>query len=182
MVNYYNPYLTRNNQLTELQNMRDSLNNQIQQMQQQSIPQIPQPTNLTQNFQLAPNNNTSNLRIIDNENDVQKEIVLTDTYFLLKDNSTMWIKNAKGDIRSFTVEEIIPKDDKDILIEKLQKEIEQLKGGNVNANREYSKPVNEQLYDQSSKWDVESVGNEIKTDQSTDVSTISNSKTAKRKS
>jgi hypothetical protein len=40
----------------------------------------------------------------------------------------MFIKNSKGEIREFNIEEVIPKDEKDILIEKLTKENEKLKG------------------------------------------------------
>ena len=39
----------------------------------------------------------------------------------------MWVKNAKGDIRGFELNEIIPKDNKDMQIEFLQSQIEQLR-------------------------------------------------------
>lgn len=180
-MNFYNPYINQGNYLNELQNMRDRIDNQIQQVQQQPMPQIPQPTNLTQNFQLAPNNSNSNFKIVNTVDEVQKEIVLTDTYFLSKDNTQMWIKNSKGDIRIFTVNEIIPKDEKDILIENLQKQIEELKGENDNAIRQYSKSDDEQLYEQSSSNINESIGNEAETNKSSNVSTLSNSKTTKRR-
>ena len=55
------------NYLQELNNMRGRIDNQIQQVQrrQQNMPQLPmqQPTNLTQNFQLASNNN-GNIRLV----------------------------------------------------------------------------------------------------------------------
>lgn len=180
MVNFYNPYMTQGNYLTELQNMRERIDNQIQQAQQQ-MPQIPQPTNLTQNFQLAPNNNTSNFKLVNSLDEVQKEIVLTDTYFLAKDNTQLWIKSSKGDIRTFTVNEIIPKDEKDILIENLQKEIDRLKGDGINANREYSKSNDEQLYEQSNAEYSGTVGNTIKTNESERIPTVSTSKTTKRR-
>ena len=185
MIGYGMPYNMNmsGNYVNELQNMRDRLDNQIQQIQQQqqSMPQMPiqQPTNLTQNFQLAPNNANSNFRVVTNIEDVQKEIVLTDTYFIDKDNSQMWIKNSKGDIRVFEVTEIIPKDEKDLLIENLQKQIEELKGGKSN---EFSKSNGELLYEQSNASFNAQFGTKITANEPTDVPTIPDSKTTKRKS
>jgi len=178
----YNPYMNKEKQIADLKNMADSINNQIMQLQQQPIPQMPQqPTNLTQNFQLAPTN-SGNLQSVNSIEDVQKEIVLADTYFISKDLSALWIKNPKGDIRTFIVNEIIPKDEKDILIENLQKEIKQLKGGNVNATREYSNSNDEQLYEQSSSKYDRTMGNETTTNESSRLSDIQDGKTTKRKS
>ena len=137
----YNPYMNMSgNYITELQNMRDRIDNQIQQVQNQ---QMPQPTNLTQNFQLAPNVN-SNFRLVNGIEDVQKEIVVTDTFFLNKDNSNLWIKNTKGDIRTFTLSEVIPKDERDLLIEDLQKQIKELKGGESNEFKSNGKQHDKQ--------------------------------------
>lgn len=150
-----------------LKNIIDQANNQLQQIQNQPpMPIQQQPTNLTQNFQLAPNNMQSNFKLVNNLKDVEKEIVLADTYFLTKDNSQMWIKNSKGDLRTFEIEEIIQKDEKDILIEKLQKQINELKGDTNNDKSNDSTNVNESTT----------------TEQSTSVQPITTSKTAKRKS
>lgn len=185
MIGYGMPYMNMSgNYMNELQNMRDRIDNQIQQVQQQqqNIPQIPiqQPTNLTQNFQLSPTTSQGNFKIVNSLDEVQKEIVITDTYFLSKDLSNLWIKNTKGNIRIFNIEEIIPKDDKDILIEKLQKEIEVLKG--VGINEQYDKSNDEQLYEQSITRNDESIGNKIEANKSSNVSILSGGKTAKRKS
>ena len=179
MANYFNPYIGMSgNYMNELQNMRDRIDSQIQQVQQQqqNMNQIPmqQPTNLTQNFQLAPTTQNNNFKIVNNIDEVQKEIVLVDTYFISKDTTQMWIKNSKGDIRVFTIEEIIPKDEKDILIENLQKQIAELKGGNLNATTQFSKSNDNQLYEPANQ--------SITTNEPADVSAISNSKTTKRKS
>lgn len=177
MNNFYNPYMMQGNYVTELQNMRDRIDNQIQQVQNQQR-NMQQPTNLTQNFQLAPNN-TNNVKFINNFEDVQKEIVVLDTYFFNNDMSNMWIKNTKGEIRTFTITEIIPKDEKDILIENLQKQINELKGGSSN---EYAKPNDEQLYKQSSSEFNTSIGKSITTNEPSNVSDLSNSKKTKYKS
>ena len=98
-----------------LKSIIDQANGQLNQLHTSPI---------TQNFQLSPMNN---FRIVAVYEDVEKEMVLNDTYFLGKDLKGFWIKNSRGDIRTFEMKEIIPKDDKDILIEKLQKELEEMK-------------------------------------------------------
>ena len=133
MTNAYNPQpsLDRiNAQINELEKMKT----QIQQPMQQ-------PTNLTQNFQLAPTNNHT-VRYANTIEDVTKEQVFYDTPFFSKDMSVLWFKSAKGDIKSYELNEIVPKDSKDFEIEYLKSQIEELKGmikndANVtNANAE----------------------------------------------
>ena len=116
---YYNNQVNLdriNNQINELEKIR----NQLQQP-------IPQPTNLTQNFQLTPNVNP--LKYATSMNEVKRENVNSDTPFFSKDMSVVWIKNTKGDIKTYELTEIIPKDEKDLKIEYLQLQIEQMKKG-----------------------------------------------------
>ena len=119
-TNIYNPQASIdriNTQIAEL----EKLKNQIPQTTMQ------QPTNLTQNFQLAPSNNVA-IRYADSIDDVQKSLVIGDTPFFSKDLSILWIKNTKGEIKSYSVTEIIQKDEKDLQIESLQAQIAELKG------------------------------------------------------
>ncbi len=102
-----------NNQIKELESVRN---------QYQNLPH----QNVTQNFQLFPNNN-SLLRYVNDIEEVKKEFVVGDTPFFSKDLSLLWIKNSKNEIRIFDLKEIIPKDEKDIMIESLQLQIEELK-------------------------------------------------------
>ena len=125
---YNNPYF--NNVYNPQANL-DKINEQISQLekmrqQMQQPVQTPQPTNLTQNFQLAPTNHT--MKFVNTIDDVNKEVVYIDTPFFSKDMSVVWIKNAKGDIKTYELNEIVPKDSKDIQIEYLQSQIEELKG------------------------------------------------------
>ena len=85
-----------------------------------------QPT-LNQTIQVSPTPNIG-IKYVNSVEDVSRELVFMDTPFLMNDFSKMFIKNAKGEIREFNIEEVIPKDEKDILIEKLTKENEKLKG------------------------------------------------------
>lgn len=137
---YYNPQLSIdriNSQIAELEKIK----NQIQQPIQQ-----PQPTNLTQNFQLAPTNRDV-IKYANSMEEVQREMVTGETPYFSKDMSIVWIKNTKGEIKTYELNEIIAKDDKDIKIEYLQAQIEDLKKGmrnyesNANINESITKPV-----------------------------------------
>lgn len=176
MNSFYNPYMIQGSYINDLQNMRDNIDKKIQQIQQQNYQQ---PTNLTQNFQLAPTNGNNNIKNVNSLDEVQKELVLADTYFFNNDMTNLWIKNSKGDIRTFDVKEIVPKDEKDILIENLQKQIEELKENKAN---EYNKPNGEQLYEQSNAEYKEQFREQITKTEPSNVSNLSNNKTTKHKS
>ena len=136
---YYSPQANIdriNSQIAELEKLRS----QIPSMQQTT------PTNLTQNFQLTPQYNQ--MRYVNALEDVKKEIVVIDTPFFSRDLSVLWIKNAKGDIRSFELNEIIPKDNKDMQIEFLQTQIEQLRK-EIKRN-EYNADVDDAVEDEKS--------------------------------
>lgn len=122
-----------NNQMyqQELQNMRDRIDRQLQQVQQN--PNTGLPTPITQNFQLAPSQSNTNIKYVNSIDEVKRELVFSDTIFLNKEYNTMWIKNTKGDIRTFNIMEMIQKDEKDIEIENLQAQILELKGMINNA-------------------------------------------------
>lgn len=115
----YNPQASIdriNNQISELEKLRN-------QMQQPVTP----PTNLTQNFQLAPQNRDV-IKYANSMEEVQKDLVMGDTPYFSRDMSIVWIKNLKGDIKTYELKEIIPKDEKDIKIDYLMAQIEELKG------------------------------------------------------
>lgn len=122
---YNSPYLNAyspqanidriNNQITELENMKKQINQQPM-----------QPTNLTQNFQLAPTNQSS-MRFANSIEDVKKSVILGETPFFSNDMSVLWVKNNKGEIKSYELNEIIPKDERDLLIESLQMQVNELR-------------------------------------------------------
>ena len=108
-----------NNQIAELEKMRNQLQQPIQP--------------ITQNFQISPTNRET-IRYANSIEEVQKELIIGDTPYFSKDMSIVWIKNTKGEIKSYELTEIIPKDDKDIRIEFLEAQIKELKEGmKVNA-------------------------------------------------
>lgn len=101
--------------------------NELERMKQQ-LQQPQQPTNLTQNFQIAPQNHDV-IRYATSIDEVQRDMVIGDTPYFSKDMSVVWIKNTKGEIKTYELNEIIPKDEKDLKIEYLQAQIEELKKG-----------------------------------------------------
>ena len=151
------------NEINSLQQMKDRLKNNA----------VQQPAAINQTFQLAPQNNNV-IKFVNSIDDVQKELAITDTPFINKDYSMLWIKNAKGDIRTFELIEIIPKDEKDILIEDLQKQVSRLS----NQIKEMSR--NEQQYNETSdEYESEQFDKPV---ESKTTSNVSNVRTSKSKS
>ena len=117
---YSSPYSMMNNI-----SLNDRIDNEIERLKQMKS-QVQQPAPITQNFQLAPTH--SGMKYANTIDDVKKEIVYFDTPYFSKDMSVLWVKNSKGDIKAYELTEIVEKDDKDIQIEYLQSQIEELKG------------------------------------------------------
>lgn len=152
---YNNPYMPYNsqsaidrinNQMAELEKMREQLQKPIQ-----------QPTNLTQNFQIAPTNREV-IKYANSMEEVQRDMVVGDTPYFSKDMSVVWIKNTKGEIKTYELTEIVPKDNKDIQIEYLQAQIEELK-----------KEMRKHESDDDAN---EPITKSIKSEESTDVPTV----------
>lgn len=127
--------------MNDLQAMRDKIDRQMQQiqMQQQQTQQMQQPTNLTQNFQLAPNNTSNNdleSKYANNIEEVKNTLVIKTGIFATKDFSTIWIKDVTGKIRTFKTEEIIEMDEKDKEIYMLKRQVEELKRNFIKPQKE----------------------------------------------
>ena len=153
MPNAYNSQATLdriNNQMNELDKIR-------QQVQQQTV-QPQTPTNLTQNFQIAPTNREV-IRYAGSIDEVQRDMVIGDTPYFSKDMSVVWIKNTKGDIKTYELNEVILKDEKDMKIDFLMAQIEELKkemkdnesNGNVDEPIKNEESTNVQAISKSSK-------------------------------
>lgn len=118
--------------MQDLQNMREKIDRQMQQMQQlnqNQMQQQPTPTNLTQNFQLAPNptNNELESKYANNIDEVRNTFVMKTGVFLNKELNTLWIKNTNGDIRTFELNELVEIDPKNREIALLKQELEKMK-------------------------------------------------------
>ena len=166
---YMNPYNNYNQQ-----NINDRIDNQIAQLNQmkEQFKNNQQPA-INQTFQLAPNGNNI-MKYANTIDDVAKEIVYNDTPFFSKDMSILWVKNTKGDIKTYELNEIIPKDAKDLQIEYLQSQIEELKGMVKNVSNVTNDDA-EQNATNTSKYD-ESIREESESKKSNGFSKISRSK------
>lgn len=120
----FNPY-NQNLYLQDLQNMRDRIDRTMQNYQNQTQQQAP----ITQNFQIAPQTNPSELQsgYANNIDEVRNIFMTKNGVFVNKDLTTLWFKNTEGNIRTFTLAEVIEKDAKDMKIEELEKQIEEMK-------------------------------------------------------
>ena len=144
---FNNPYIQRGFNQQNMYEQIDNQINQLQQMKDQMKNNQQQPA-INQTFQLAPTNNHT-MRYANTIEDVKKETVYYETPFFSKDMSVAWIKSPKGDIRAYALTEIIEKDEKDIKIEFLQAQIEELKKGMV-KNESINEYVDEPITDEKS--------------------------------
>ena len=168
---YNTPYYNNQANLDRLNNQIAELEKIRMQMQQP----IQQPTNLTQNFQLAPSNRDV-IKYAASIEEVQKEMVVGDTPYFSKDMSVVWIKNTKGEIKTYELNEIIQKDAKDLQIDLLQNEIAELK----KEMRKYDVRItnaDESKDTANTQWYDETTGESIKEGKSTSVQRVSRSKT-----
>lgn len=108
-----------NEQITHLEAMKKQIEQQ---------PKQQQPTNLTQNFQIAPTNRDT-IKYANSIDEVERDMVVGDTPYFSKDMSVVWVKNTKGEIKTYELEEIVPQDEKDIQIQLLQEQINELRRG-----------------------------------------------------
>lgn len=127
----YNYYPNNQFYIQDLQAMRDRIDSQVRQLQNQQPIQQP----ITQNFQLAsnPTNNELESKYADSFEEVKNTFVMKTGVFVNKDFSTLWIKDVTGNIRTFATEEVIEMDEKDKEIQELKKQVNELKGEIENA-------------------------------------------------
>ena len=127
--NFYNtnPYYqtpTRQDNLNMIDEQISRLNQMKSQLTQQQPTQQHQPS-INQTFQLAPTSQNT-MRYVNTMEDVAKEMVFGDTPFFSKDMSVMWLKNAKNEIKTYELNEIVPKDEKDLMIENLKIQLDEM--------------------------------------------------------
>ena len=137
---YMNPYIntytqqpTNNMQLVnnydDYLKYLDKEKERVEKTKEQYISRFQQQPTLNQTIQVTPTPSQSiALKHVKGVEDVNSELVMFETPFVLDDYSTLFIKNTNGEVRTFVMEEIIPKDEKDKIIEQLRLENEELKG------------------------------------------------------
>lgn len=171
---YNNPYMQNYTNSYGQQNLNERIDSQIAQLQQmkEQIKNNNQPA-INQTFQLAPNH--SGIKYVNSLEEVKRENVFTDTPFFSKDLSVVWLKNANGNIKAYELTEIVEKDSKDIQIEFLQAQIEELRGkieNDTNVTNAYA----EQNETNTTANDG-STGETIKKSKPSSIQKISRSKT-----
>lgn len=128
--NYPNYYGNPNAyNIQEMQNLRERIDKQIAQMQNPQ-PFVPQPPQIQQTFQLNnPQQNSSDFdaKYTENVEEVKNTLTLRNTLFLTKDMTTMWLKDAGGNVKAYSLSEVIEKDEKDAKIDELTKQIEDMR-------------------------------------------------------
>lgn len=166
---FQNPYMPNyyNNNFNQ-QSMNDRIDNQIAQLQQmkEQMKNNQQPA-INQTFQLAPSNH-SGMKYVNTMDEVSKEQVFADTPFFSKDMSVLWVKDNKGNIKSYELKEIVPLDEKDMKINFLMAQIEELKK-EMKANESNAN------VDEPSSITIEN-------EEPTNVSTVSKPKTKSKQS
>jgi hypothetical protein len=167
-MSYYNPQ----SNIDKLNEQINNLEKMKAQMQQNAVQQ-PVP-NVTQNFQLAPTNRDV-IKYAASIDEVQRDMVIGDTPYFSKDMSVVWIKNTKGDIKTYELNEIVPKDEKDIQIEMLQAQIDELKKGMV-ANEQPITNVIQPEITTDTTGDDEPTRTTTKENKSTSIQRVSTSK------
>lgn len=127
-----------NNPFMQQQNL-DRINDQIKQLENIRN-QMQQPAPITQNFQLVPSNSIRYAKSIE---EVDKSPVIGDTPFFSQDMTILWLKNASGEVKTYELKEIIKKDEKDLQIEFLMAQIEEMKA-NAKRNGNANEPVEDE--------------------------------------
>ena len=117
---YNNPYFNPQANI-------DRINGQIAELEKlkAQIPTQGQQPSINQTFQLAPTH--GGMRYANSIEDVNKEVVYSDTPYFSNDLSVVWIKNAKGNVKAYELTEIVPKDEKDMIIANLQAQINEMR-------------------------------------------------------
>lgn len=157
------------------QSMNDRIDNQIAQLQQmkEQMKNNQQQPAINQTFQLAPTH-SGGMRYANSLEDVNREMVYVDTPFFSKDMSVVWVKNNKNEIKTYELKEIVPLDEKDMQIQYLQSQIEELKGMIKNESNVSNVDTKQNATDTTT--DDGTTGTTTKKSKSTNVSKVSGSK------
>ena len=164
--NYFYQPPTRQDNISMINEQINRLEQMRNQIVQQPSQQQPQQPSINQTFQLAPTTQ-STLRYVNTMDDVAKEMVFGDTPFFSKDMSVMWLKNAKNEIKTYELNEIVPRDDKDLMIENLKIQLDEMNKV-IKEMKDNAKPV------------IANDDEPVKSEESTSVPVSRTSKTTKK--
>lgn len=140
---FNNPYINAFNPQVSI----DKIDKQISDLERLKS-QMQQPPSFTQNFQIAPNRES--MRYVNSIEEVQKDTFYGETPYFSKDMSVLWVKTAPNSIKAYELREIINKDEKDLKIEFLMAQIEDLKKGMVENAKSDNVNVDESVKNEES--------------------------------
>lgn len=171
---YNNPYMNYQQGFNQ-QSMNERIDNQIAQLQQmkEQMKNNQQQPAINQTFQLAPTH-ASGMRYANSLDDVNREMVYADTPFFSKDMSVVWIKNNKNEIKTYELKEILPMDSKDMQIQYLQSQIEELKGMMKNVSNATNDDTKQNAT--NTTGNDESIGTTVEENKSSGISKVPRSK------
>lgn len=139
----YNPY-NPNYIMQEWQNMKDKIDKNMQNYQQvqNQFMQPQQQAPITQNFQIAPQTNPSELQsaYVNNVDEVRNIFMTKNGIFVNKELTSAWFKDTEGKIKTYSLIEVIEKDEKDVEIERLKDEINQMRTLLLQKNDKVEEP------------------------------------------
>lgn len=139
----YNPY-NPNYIMQEWQNMKDKIDRNMQNYQQvqNQFMQPQQQAPITQNFQIAPQTNPSELQsaYVNNIDEVRNIFMTKNGIFVNKELTSAWFKDTEGKIKTYSLIEVIEKDEKDVEIERLKDEINQMRTLLLQKNDKVEEP------------------------------------------
>lgn len=137
----YNPIIPNQTaQEQSLENIIQQASNQLQQLRNRPVAT---PTNLTQNFQITPqtqNPNELQSAYANNIDEVKNIFMTKNGIFVDKGLTVAWFKDTEGKIRTFSLIEVIEKDEKDVEIENLKAEINQMRTLLLQKNNTVEEP------------------------------------------
>lgn len=140
-MNY--PYYQPNSMyMQDLQAMRDRIDQQMRNAQQYQS-QMAQTPQINQTFQIVPNQSLNELegKYVNNIEEVKNTLTLKNTLFVDKEMKNLWFKGTDGNIKTYTLSEVVELDEKDKQIILLQRQIEEMRGMMLNAKQ----PVNDNV-------------------------------------
>ena len=144
-MNY--PYYQPNSMyMQDLQAMRDRIDQQMRNAQQYQS-QMAQTPQINQTFQIAPNQSLNELegKYVNNIEEVKNTLTLKNTLFVDKEMKNLWFKGTDGNIKTYTLSEVIELDEKDKQIILLKRQIEEMKGMILNAKQSVNDNVDESV-------------------------------------
>lgn len=144
-MNY--PYYQPNSMyMQDLQAMRDRIDQQMRNAQQYQS-QMAQTPQINQTFQIAPNQSLNELegKYVNNIEEVKNTLTLKNTLFVDKEMKNLWFKGTDGNIKTYTLSEVIELDEKDKQIILLQRQIEEMRGMMLNAKQSVNDNVDESV-------------------------------------